>query len=224
VVGAASAWSDAEIITPAQKAVVKEVGALVAAATAVVRASAVATEEAEQAVSVARAHYGVRDVILGRRVMGVSDALLNGPAERSRDTVVYKQVFRNEQANEIAGAKIRKEPELVEMLLARYDAVESFEGKDAAGQLLGEALKMSKETRSTLVDAEMARSKAVDAEATARMVLRMQLEQAYGKLRAAFPGKRDFVESFFPKRERASKKNVSVAAGPTATCESPKAG
>ena len=50
----------------------------------------------------------------------------------------------------------------------------------------------------------MAENKAADAEIQARLGLRTALEQAYGKLRAASPGRRDFVESFFPKRDRAA--------------------
>lgn len=47
-----------------------------------------------------------------------------------------------------------------------------------------------------------AENQAVNAELQARLNVRMALEQAYGKLRAAFPGQRAFVESFFLKRKR----------------------
>jgi hypothetical protein len=40
----------------------------------------------------------------------------------------------------------------------------------------------------------------------ARLGVRRALEQAYGMLRAAFPGQRRLVESFFLRRERSGKK------------------
>lgn len=57
-----------------------------------------------------------------------------------------------------------------------------------------------------LAAAEEVEDQAGDAEIAARLALRRALEQAYGKLRAAFPGQRDLVESFFPKQNgRAAK-------------------
>ena len=55
----------------------------------------------------------------------------------------------------------------------------------------------------------MNENKAIDAELAARLGVRTALEQAYGMLRAAFPGQRRFAESFFLKRERASSKAES---------------
>jgi hypothetical protein len=91
-------------------------------------------------------------------------------------------------------------------LLARYDAAPDFDGKKEARSQIGSALAKSIEARDALDADEMAENKAADAELQARLALRTALEQAYGKLRAAFPGRRDFVESFFPKRDRAASK------------------
>jgi hypothetical protein len=61
-------------------------------------------------------------------------------------------------------------------------------------------------------------TKAGDAELLARIGVRTALEQAYGKLRTAFPGQRKLVESFFYRAERQAKKastdEPSEPAGP----------
>jgi hypothetical protein len=209
VEGAAEAWSEAEIITEAQKQTIKDVASMVGPAVAALRKASGATDEAGHGVSKARARFGVRDVILDRRVMGLSDTVLKGPAGRDRQSTAYKAVFLNDKPHEITGGNMREEPEVVEVLLARYDAAPDFDGKKEARALVEGALVKSIEAREALDAAEMAENKAADAEILARLGLRTALEQAYGKLRAAFPGRRDFVESFFPKRERtASKKDA----------------
>jgi len=206
VEGAAEAWSEAEVITDAQKQTIKEVLTVVGPAVAAVRAANGATEDAARKVNKARASFGVRDVILDRRVMALSDAVLNGPAGRDRQSNAYKQVFLNEKPHEITGGNMREEPEVVEVLLARYDAAPDFDGKKEARGVVQGALVKSIEAREVLDAAEMAENKAADAEIQARLTLRAALEQAYGKLRAAFPGRRDFIESFFPRRDRAASK------------------
>jgi hypothetical protein len=215
VEGAAEAWSEAEIITEAQKQTVKDVSTTVGPAVASLRTASGATDEAGRKVNKARARFGVRDVILDRRVMALSDTVLNGPAGRDRQSAAYKQVFLNDKPHEITGGNMREEPEVVEVLLARYDAAPDFDGKKEARALVEGALTKSIEAREALDDAEMAENKAADAELQARLGLRTALEQAYGKLRAAFPGRRDFVESFFPKRDRAaSKKDAAEEPAP----------
>jgi len=134
-------------------------------------------------------------------VMRVSDVLLNGPAGRSREHPVYQQVFRGTTAGKITSAKMREEPALVERLLARLDDTPDFEGKATARNALAKALQMSFDALDAVDEAEANENTAVDTELSARLALRLTLEQTYGKLRAAFPGRRDFVESFFPKRE-----------------------
>jgi len=71
------------------------------------------------------------------------------------------------------------------------------------------------EARDDLDVGEMAETKAANAEVQARLALPAVLEQAYGKLRASFPGRRDFVESFFLRRERtAAKKDAADEPAP----------
>ncbi|HZF52443.1 MAG TPA: hypothetical protein VE093_27500 [Polyangiaceae bacterium] len=215
VEGAAEAWSEAEILTEAQKLTVKEVSAMVGPAVASLRAASGAAEEAARMANRLRARFGVRDVVLDRRVMGLSDTLLNGPAGRDRQSPAYKQVFLNDKPHEITGGNMREEPEVVEVLLSRYDATPDFDGKAAARSLIAGALAKSVEARGVLDAAEMAENKAADAEVQARLTLRSVLEQAYGKLRASFPGRRDFVESFFLRRERsAAKKDAADEPAP----------
>ncbi|WP_284722037.1 hypothetical protein, partial [Polyangium sorediatum] len=151
---------------------------------------------ARRAATKLRAQFGIRDVILDLRIMGVSDALLNGPAMRSRDNPVYKNVFQEGTAGEITEAKLREEPELAERILERLANVEDFPGKAAAQAGLKEALEKSFVIRDALDAAEMAQNKAGDAEIQARLAVRVALEKAYGMLRAAFPGQRKLVESF----------------------------
>ncbi|MDI1434411.1 hypothetical protein, partial [Polyangium sorediatum] len=58
-----------------------------------------------------------------------------------------------------------------------------------------------------------AQNKAGDAEIQARLAVRVALEKAYGMLRAAFPGQRKLVESFFLRRERSAKKGGGESGG-----------
>ncbi len=92
--GAAEAWADAELITPAQTKAVAEANLLVAGAAAKLRDIATVSDTTARAATKARAHYNVRDVVLDLRVMALSDALLNGLCGRSYTHVVYRHVFR----------------------------------------------------------------------------------------------------------------------------------
>jgi|SRR6185503_990035 len=221
--GAVEAWADAEILTPDQQQAVVQVGQLVQPALDTLRATTLTTDSAERGAIKARARLRVRDVILDMGVMRVSDALLNGPAARSREHPVYQQVFRGAPAGKITSMKIREEPEVVSRLLDRFDGAPDFEGKTPARDNLAGALQKSYSALDQVDDAETAENAAVDAELGARIAVRGVFEQAYGKLRAAFPGRRDFVESFFPKRE-ASKDDAEPAPGDGAAPEGEKPG
>ena len=213
VVGAAEAWADAEIITAEQKIVVKDVASTIIAATNALRAAATSADDAQRAVNLAFARFGVRDVILDLRVMGLSDAILNGPAGRDRENPIFKHVFFKEQPHQITNGTMRKEPDVVEVLLARYDSAPDFAGKADVRKPLADALALSQATLNDLIAKEKAASMAVIAEHASRRALRTSLEQAYGKLRTAFPGRRDFVESFFPKRVRSEGKKDAAENG-----------
>ncbi len=212
VEGAAEAWADAEKLTAEERAMVLEVSTLIQPAANKLRGALNATEVAERAAIKARARYKVRDKLLDMGVMGISDAVLNGPAKRSREHAAYVHVFRKETASKITGAAIYDEPEIVGRMLDRYDEIDDFAGKAAARNVCAGALDKSLKARNALDDTESALNKAGDTELAARMALRHAVEQAYGKLRSAFPGRREFVESFFPKqasRKRASSKQKS---------------
>ena len=204
--GAADGWSSAETIGDEQRQKIAEASAVVGSAASNLRAAVAVVDAADRAVIKARAVFGIRDIILDQRIMGTSDALLNGPANRNREHPVYRQVFKEGAASDITGAKLREEPELAQRVLERFDAVPDFDGKAPARKNLAEAVQKSLTTRDALDEAEMNENKAVDAELAARLGVRTALEQAYGMLRTAFPGQRRFVESFFLKRERASNK------------------
>jgi hypothetical protein len=122
IVGAAEAWVDAETMTAEQKQVVKDIGSTVTPVTDAVRAATISANDAERAVNVALARFTVRDVILDLRVMGLSDAILNGPAGRNRENALFKHVFPKELPYQITNGNKRKEPDVVEVLLARYDS------------------------------------------------------------------------------------------------------
>jgi hypothetical protein len=201
--GAGEAWQDAETITAEQRAVIQEVSALVQARSDALRTRLAASEQASEATSRARARFGVRDVVLDLRVMACSDGLLNGPAQRSRSHELYRAVMLGRTASEITNARPREEPELVQRVRAQLAAAPDFATKAGLLADLDEALQKSLDTRDALDDAEAAENQAADAELAARLDLRKALEQAYGKLRAAFPGQREFVESFFPRRKTA---------------------
>lgn len=211
--GAAEAWADAELITPAQTKAVAEANLLVAGSAAKLRDTVTVSDTTARAATKARAHYNVRDVVLDLRVMALSDALLNGLCSRSYTHVVYRHVFSDATAGDITGARIREEPELAEAMLARYKGVEDFPGKAAAGDLLESAVTRSLKSRDGVDAAEKAENTAGGQELLARLGVRTALDQAYGLLRAAFPGQRSFVESFFYKRERSPTKSDSASGG-----------
>lgn len=224
--GAAKAWSQAEIISQKQQEAVQSVCALILAASTTLRASAAATAAAERATREARAAFIVRDVILDLRVMGLSDALLNGPALRDRKSQVYNLVFVDKNAGEITKAKMREEPELVVGIIHRFNGLGDFDGKAAAIGIAAGAVEKSVTAREALDAAELTESKAKSAELAARIVLRDAIDEAYGVLRAAFPGRRDFVESFFPKRESsaASSSKDAPEGAPAGSGASPAGG
>jgi len=199
--GAGEAWKDAEIITTEQRAAIQEVSALVQARADALRARLSASEQAAEATSRARARFGVRDVVLDLRVMACSDGLLNGPAQRSRSHELYRSVMLGRTASEITETRPRQQPELVQRMRTQLADAPDFAAKAPLLADLDEALQKSFGARGALDDAEAAENQASDAEIAARLELRRTLEQAYGKLRAAFPGQRDFVESFFPRRK-----------------------
>jgi hypothetical protein len=198
--GAVEAWEDAEVLTAAQRQTVREVGDMLRPAVTHLRNALTATESAERIASRARARFNVRDVVLDLRVLATSDAVLNGPAARSREHPLYRQIFRDQTAGDITRVRMRDEPEVVSRMLERMDAATDFDGKAQVRVHLQQALQKSLVARSALDAAEQAERKAGDAELTARLALRTVIEQLYGKLRTAFPGQRDFVESFFPPR------------------------
>jgi hypothetical protein len=206
VVGAAEAWADAETITAEQKQVVKDVGSTITSAANSLRTAATSADDAQRAVNLAFARFGVRDVILDLRVMGLSDAILNGPAGRDRENPIFKHVFSKAQPHQITNGTMRKEPDVVEVLLARYDSAPDFAGKADAKKPLADALSVSQAARDDLIAKEKAARIAAVTEHASRRALRTSLEQVYGKLRTAFPGRREFVESFFPKRARSENK------------------
>ncbi|MDI1447850.1 hypothetical protein [Polyangium sp. 6x1] len=211
--GAAEAWADAETLTEAQRAAIVEADAVVKTAADGLASAVVVERAARRAATKLRACFSIRDAILDLRIMNVSDALLNGPAMRSRDNPLYKNVFQEGTAGEITEAKLREEPELAERILGRLAGVDDFPGKAAAQANLDEALKKSFVIRDGLDAAEMAQNKAGDAEIQARLAVRVALEKAHGILRAAFPGQRKLVESFFLRRERSAKKGGSGSGG-----------
>lgn len=201
VIGATDAWSDAETLTHDQQQTILDLGKAIEPTIDKLREASLASERTERVAIKARARLRVRDVVLDMAVMRLSDVVLNGPAGRSREHPIYQQIFRGTTAGKITSAKVREEPALVERLLTRLDDAADFDGKAHARDALAKALKKSFDTLDAVDEAEADENTAVDAELSARLALRLILEQTYGKLRAAFPGRRDFVESFFPKRE-----------------------
>ena len=208
--GAAQGWSDAEIITAEQcTAIVKAAGLVDSAATSL-RSAKTAREQAERLATQLRARYGIRDIILDKRILATSDAVLNGPAMRDRRNPVFVTVFQDGSAGDITEAKIREEPEVAGRMRDRFAQVADFDGKARVKADLDEALTKSFDTRDSLDDAEAAERSAGDAELQARLAVRAALEQAYGMLRTAFPGQRKLVESFFYRAERRAKKSPPV--------------
>lgn len=206
--GAAEAWHDAEILNDDQQKAILAAQALVAKAGAALRTNIVALDQASYSATKLRARFSVRDILLDMRIMAVSDALLNGPAHRDRKSPVYKSVFQEGNAGEITDSKIRDEPEIAQRVSERLGKVAEFDAKSRVKADLDTALQKSFDARDALDDAEMAENQAGDAQIQARLDVRKALEQAYGILRTAFAGQRKLVESFFPRRERASKSDT----------------
>jgi hypothetical protein len=215
--GAAEAWQDSELLSDAQRSTIATVCAQVSAAGSSLRSAAQAAIEAERLARKARARFGVLDVHLDMRVMNTSDAVLNGPAMRDRSSPVYKQVFGGTAASAITGAPRREEPDEVERVLEQLDAIDDFSGKATVRDQLQTALTRSTTGLQAVIDAEKAARQAFDAEVNARQALRQVLDQAFGALIQVFPSRRDFVESFFLKRERPSKRSSSATDGATTT-------
>jgi hypothetical protein len=199
--GAAEAWLDAEVLTAAEQKAVQQVSELMKPPEQRLRAAQLAVEAGERAVSRARARFVVRDVILDLRVHAISNAILDGPAGRKREHPSYRDVFGDSTPSDITRTRVRQEPEVVSDLLHRFDGTTDFDGKAAVRERLAQALQKSEAALAALETAEQADRRAGDDELQARLGVRSALEQAYGTLRAAFPGRRDFVESFFVKRE-----------------------
>jgi hypothetical protein len=207
--GAVEGWSDAEIITAEQRKVITEIGPIVDSAAIVLRDSLTSHAVTEREMTKLRARYGIRDIVLDKRIMATSDAVLNGPAMRDRDHPVYKTVFKDGTAGDITSAKVREEPELAERLRDRFATIDDFDGKARVKADLDEALTKSLATRDALDNAEAAENKAGDVELLARIGVRTALEKVYGMLLTAFPGQRKLVESFFYRADRRAKKTQS---------------
>jgi hypothetical protein len=219
VVGACDAWKDAETITPDQRAVIAEVLAMVQPRADDLRAKATIAEQAEEVTTKARARFGVRDVVLNRRVNAASDGLLNGPAQRNRANKQYRTIFLEGTACGITRAKRRDKPELAGQVRQNLAGGPEFPARAGLLADLGEAVTKSTEARNALDTAEGAEGTAGNVEMMARLALRETLEKAYGKLRTAFPGERDFVESFFPKRPSSPKPSQAKKGEPKAPGE-----
>jgi hypothetical protein len=211
--GAVQGWSDAEIITTEQRKAVTDAGPIVDAAATTLRNALTSRANAERDATQLRARYFIRDIVLDKRIMATSDAVLNGPAMRDRQHPVFRAIFKDGTAGDITEAKVREEPELAARMRDRLADAADFDGKARVKSDLDEALAKSLSTRDALDAAETAENKAGDGELQARIAVRTALEQAYGLLRAAFPGQRKLVESFFYRAERRSKKAPSNESG-----------
>ncbi|MBK9261316.1 MAG: hypothetical protein IPM54_16120 [Polyangiaceae bacterium] len=212
--GAVEGWSDAEIISQEQRQAIGEAGSIVATSAASLQGSLTAREAAERQATKLRARFTIRDIILDKRIMGASDALLNGPAMRDRAHPVYRTVFQGGTAGDITDMRTREEPEEAADMRDRFASVPDFDGKTRAKMDLDEALSKSFNARDDLDNAESTERKAGDAELQARLAVRAAIEKAYGILRAAFPGQRKLVESFFYRAARRSKSPKGGGAGP----------
>lgn len=205
--GAVQGWSDAEIISAEQRSVIVNVGTIVDTSANALRNAKNHRLQAERSATQLRARFGIRDIILDKRVMATSDAVLNGPALRDRQHPAYRAVFQDETAGDITDAKMREEPEVAARMRDRLALTADFDGKARVKNDLDTALTKSFDTRNHLDTAESAEHASGDAELQARLNVRAALEQAYGMLRAAFPGQRKLVESFFYRSERRPKKS-----------------
>jgi len=199
VEGALEGWSQADSITDEQGRVIEQVRQKIIPLVEDLHRKAVAAEAARRATRRARARYSVSDVLLDQRVMATSDAVLNGPAARSRQHAVYQQIFQGVTPGQIADTHPREEPEVVVRLRDRLATAPDFPEKKKLYEDLGVALERSFAARDTLKGAAMVEARAVDEERAARLALRQGIDEAYGSLRAAFAGHRTLVESFFPK-------------------------
>ncbi len=204
--GAIEGWSDAEIITADQRTTLASANQIVESATNILRNALITSANAEREVTQLRARYGIRDIVLDKRILASSAALLNGPAMRDRKHPVFRSVFNDGSAGDITEAKLREEPELAARMRDRFAESPDFEGKTRIKTDLDEALAKSFSTRDALDAAESAERRAGDAELQARIGVRTALDQVYGMLRTAFPGQRKLVESFFYRNERRSRK------------------
>jgi hypothetical protein len=211
--GAVEGWSDAEIISEEQRQVVVDTGLIVATAAAGLRGGIITRVAAEREATKMRARFGIRDIVLDKRVMATSDAVLNGPAMRDRTHPVFRAVFQDGTAGDITDAKMREEPEVVARLRDRFASIAEFDGKARIKTDLDLALSKSLSTLTTLDNAESAEHQAGDAELQARLAVRVALEKAYGQLRATFPGQRKLVESFFYRARRRTKNNGDDGSG-----------
>lgn len=204
--GAVEGWVDAEILAESQRTAIGEAKVIVTQAADALKNTVILYDKAAQSATKLRARYNIRDIILDMRIMAVSDAVLNGPAMRNRSSPAYRAIFQEGNAGEITESKIREEPEIAERIHNRLAAAEDFAGKAQVQADLASALQKSLDARDALDAAEMAENKAGDAEIQARLSVRAAIEKAYGILRAAFPGQRKLVESFFLKRGRRAAK------------------
>lgn len=200
--GAAAAWANSSIITADQKLVVAEVATMVGGANTTLVNAFFARLGLQRLSQKAQANFGVCDVGLDFRLLGAGDAVLNGPALRNRLHPVFQAVFMKQNPGEIARSDPREEPETVQQVVDNINALPDFEGKAGVVSNLGAAITTSIQARDNWDDHIAMENQAINTELQARLTLRTVLEQAYGKLRAAFPGQRALVESFFPKRRR----------------------
>ncbi len=203
--GAVDGWSDAEIITADQRKAIADTGAIVVTASTGLRNAVIARESAERDATKLRARFIIRDIVLDRRIMAASDAVLNGPANRDRNHPVFRTIFQDGTAGDITESKVREEPEIAARMRDRLGEVADFDGKARVEADLDDALAKSFSVRDALDNGESTERKAGDAELQARIAVRTVLEQAYGQLRAAFPGQRKLVESFFYRATRRGK-------------------
>ncbi|AKT42069.1 hypothetical protein [Chondromyces crocatus] len=199
------AWREVEVISPEQRTLIQESGTVVRARTNTLAARVSSKVQAEAATSKARSSFGVRDMVLGMRLMACSDGLLNGPAQRDRSHTLYRTVMLGRTASEIRNMRPREEPELVDRVRTQLAEAPDFPAKVSLLADLDEALERSVAARTALDAALKVEAMAGDTEKAARIELRNALEHAYGRLRSSFPGQRSFVESFFLRREKKKK-------------------
>lgn len=204
--GAAAAWANSPLITPQQKMAVADVAAAVSSATSALIAARDARVGAERLSQKLEAQFSVFNLALNFRLLGAGDAVLNGPALRNREHPIYLMVFLNQHPGDIARSDAQQKLDTVQQIAGHIQALPDFDGKIAALAHLNAALTQSVQSKGDWDAQIKAQSLMDNAEQQARLVLRSALEQSYGKLRAAFPGQRAFVESFFPKRKRSESK------------------